>query len=202
MRHHVACTSTCTRGTELLHTGARSGAGNGVEAGEVDVRRVCIVGRTTCCARALVEGVRGAQADAPGAHLLERVLESRCCATSMARRCVSQDDFSRQDEIGALFNGSECVGVSAYRFVDLSLPYHRADSYFAAWPQPMLEQIAAASPHVCIGSNLVVAPAWRGAIGPSARERDAAGARGAALHRIERADHGRHHAQRSAHERL
>src|SRR4051812_6152363 len=76
------------------------------------------------------------------------------------------DDFSRQDEIGALFRGDECAGVSAYRYVDLSLAWHRHDSYFAAWPAALLEQIAAVSPRVCIGSNLVVAPAWRGAIRP------------------------------------
>jgi hypothetical protein len=76
------------------------------------------------------------------------------------------DDFARQDEVGALFCGDECVGVSGYRFVDLSLPWHRRDSYFAAWPQPLLEQIAAVSPRVCIGSNLAVAPSWRGAIRP------------------------------------
>lgn len=76
------------------------------------------------------------------------------------------DDFSRQDEIGALFRGDECVGVSAYRFVDLSLSWHRCDSYFAAWPPSLLERMAAITPRVCIGSNLVVAPAWRGAIRP------------------------------------
>jgi hypothetical protein len=76
------------------------------------------------------------------------------------------DDFSRQDEIGALFRDDEFVGLSAYRFVDLSLPWQRRDSYFRAWPESMLEQIAAASPRVCVGSNLVVAPLWRGAIAP------------------------------------
>ncbi len=76
------------------------------------------------------------------------------------------DDFSRQDEIGALFRDDELVGMSAYRFVDLSSPWQRRDSYFAAWPEALLEQIAASSPRVCIGSNLVVAPLWRGAIAP------------------------------------
>src|SRR5262249_15192388 len=32
--------------------------------------------------------------------------------------------------------------------------------------EPLLEQIATVSPRVCIGSNLVVAPEWRGAIQP------------------------------------
>ncbi len=76
------------------------------------------------------------------------------------------DDFSRQDEIGALFSGSECVGLSGYRFLDLSLPWLRRDSYFAPWPETLLEQIAATSPRVCVGSNLVVAPSWRGALTP------------------------------------
>ncbi|HEX8954324.1 MAG TPA: hypothetical protein VF945_20865 [Polyangia bacterium] len=76
------------------------------------------------------------------------------------------DDFSRQDEIGALFCGDECVGLSGYRFVDLSLPWLQRDSYFAPWPAPLVEQIAAATPRVCVGSNLVVAPSWRGALTP------------------------------------
>jgi hypothetical protein len=76
------------------------------------------------------------------------------------------DDFSRQDEIGALFFGNECVGLSGYRWLDLSLAYHRADSYFAAWPAAVLDQVAATTPHVCVGSNLVVAPEWRGPIVP------------------------------------
>lgn len=76
------------------------------------------------------------------------------------------DDFSRQDEIGALFNGNECVGLSGYRYVDLSLPWQRVDSYFQPWPPELVEQIAAATPRVCIGSNLVVAPSWRGSLTP------------------------------------
>jgi hypothetical protein len=76
------------------------------------------------------------------------------------------DDFTRQHEVGALFVGEECIGLSGYRWVDLSLPFHRADSYFAAWPAKLLEHIAAATPRVCIGSNLAVAPAWRGPIAP------------------------------------
>jgi hypothetical protein len=76
------------------------------------------------------------------------------------------DDFARQDEIGALFHGDECVGLSGYRWLDLSLPFHRADSYFAPWTALVLDQIAARSPRVCVGSNLVVTSAGRERMAP------------------------------------
>jgi hypothetical protein len=73
------------------------------------------------------------------------------------------DDFTRQDEIGALYQGNECIGVTGYRWINLEFPYFKDDSYFRAWPREILESIAATTPRVCVGSNLAVAPEWRGA---------------------------------------
>jgi len=77
------------------------------------------------------------------------------------------DDFSRQDEIGALFLDEACLGLSGFRWVDLSLPITRHDSYFRAWPAHVLAQVAATTPRVCVGSNLAVAPEWRGVRSPA-----------------------------------
>ena len=74
------------------------------------------------------------------------------------------DDFSRQHQIGALFRGDDCAGVSAFRWVDPSLAFHLEDSYFAPWPRPMLRRVLGGLTRVCIGSNLVVAPDFRGTI--------------------------------------
>jgi len=75
---------------------------------------------------------------------------------------VPSDNFSRQDEIGALFHGSECIGLTAYRWVDTADPIDMDDSYFAVWPREALHAAAAFGTRVCIFSNLAVAPAWRG----------------------------------------
>ncbi len=76
------------------------------------------------------------------------------------------DDFTRQDKIGALFLGDECVGLSGYRWLDLSLSFAKTDSYFAPWPPELLDEIAAKTPRICIGSNLVVSPAFRDHLAP------------------------------------
>ncbi|WP_394841285.1 hypothetical protein LZC95_29970 [Pendulispora brunnea] len=72
------------------------------------------------------------------------------------------DDFTRQDEIGALFSGEECIGLTAYRFIDLSEPSARDDSYFKVWPGELLDEVLARALRVCVGSNLTVAEGWRG----------------------------------------
>ncbi|MEO6954988.1 MAG: hypothetical protein ABI321_24525 [Polyangia bacterium] len=74
------------------------------------------------------------------------------------------DDFSRQHQIGALFHGDDCAGVSAFRWVDPSVPFNLEDSYFSPWPRPMLRRVLGGMTRVCIGSNLVVAPEFRGTI--------------------------------------
>jgi hypothetical protein len=75
---------------------------------------------------------------------------------------VFGDDFTRQDEVGALFNQGSCIGLTGYRWVDLSLPQSQEDSYFKAWPASALEAVLREGTRVCIGSNLTVLPSWRG----------------------------------------
>lgn len=74
---------------------------------------------------------------------------------------IRSDDFTRQDELGLLFEGDECIGMTAYRWVDFSHPTARDDSYFSAWSDDALDALVENGTRVCIGSYLTVAPEWR-----------------------------------------
>ena len=80
---------------------------------------------------------------------------------------VPSDDFTRQDEVGAIFHGYECVALSLFRSIDLADPMHQDDSYFAAWPVRAREAACRDGTRVCVGSNITIAPAWRSATGCS-----------------------------------
>jgi hypothetical protein len=71
------------------------------------------------------------------------------------------DEFTRQDEIVAVFRAGVCIAVGGLRWADLSLPAAREDSYFGRWPEPVLVRLERSL--VCITSNTLVAPEWRGA---------------------------------------
>jgi hypothetical protein len=75
--------------------------------------------------------------------------------------CTYSDDFTRQDEVGALFQDDEFVGLTAHRWVDLRVRADREDSYFRAWPAEAVDAAARLGPLLCIGSHLTVAPAFR-----------------------------------------
>jgi hypothetical protein len=77
----------------------------------------------------------------------------------------SSDEFSRQDEWASVTYGGECVGLSAFRFVDSRHPFVPDDSYFHTWPDHARQQLWALGTKVCVGSNITVAPAWRGRFG-------------------------------------
>ena len=83
---------------------------------------------------------------------------------------VASDDFTRQDEIGAIFHEWECIGMTSYRWVDLSSAIDRSDSYFSVWPADALDSAAAYGSKVCLCSNLTVAAPWRRAGGYSVKE--------------------------------
>jgi hypothetical protein len=75
------------------------------------------------------------------------------------------DDFTRQDEIAALFYEDTCIGLTGCRFVDLNTSMARDDSYFQSWPAAALDQLAAHGSNVCIGNNMTVRREWRGRLG-------------------------------------
>ncbi|HKO91211.1 MAG TPA: hypothetical protein VJU61_08665 [Polyangiaceae bacterium] len=75
---------------------------------------------------------------------------------------LHSDDFSRQDEIGVIASGGQCVAVTGIRWLDLSLPRSLEDSYFKTWPGPAVAAVA--QRFVSVASNTVVHPDWRGTL--------------------------------------
>lgn len=73
---------------------------------------------------------------------------------------VSSDDFARQDEIAVVAERGRCIAVTGIRWLDLTLPRSREDSYFRRWPAAALAKVAGRP--VCVASNTVVHPGWRG----------------------------------------
>jgi hypothetical protein len=74
---------------------------------------------------------------------------------------VPSDELTRQDQIGALFHGTECIAMSAFRWVDLRQRMHRDDSYFTVWPELARDKACRNGFSVCIGSNIEVDPEFR-----------------------------------------
>ena len=72
---------------------------------------------------------------------------------------LDSDEFVRQDEVGVLVGGGKLLSVTGLRWVDLSLPMAREDSYFRRWPESALAALG--SGRVGISSNTLVAPQWR-----------------------------------------
>ncbi|MDZ4676582.1 MAG: hypothetical protein SGI74_03650 [Oligoflexia bacterium] len=75
---------------------------------------------------------------------------------------IFSDDFTRQDEIGALFDGSECIMLSFFKMVDLNLTAHRDDSYFKVWPKDIIDKLIVNNKPVLIGSNITASQSFRG----------------------------------------
>lgn len=82
---------------------------------------------------------------------------------------IPSDEFTRQDEVGAIFHGYECIALSCFRFIDLSLPMFQDDSYFRVWPKEAIAGAAGNGSRVCIGSHVTVSPAYRRVRGCSLR---------------------------------
>jgi hypothetical protein len=78
---------------------------------------------------------------------------------------VRSDDFTRQDEIGALFHEYECIALTFYRWIDLASPIARNDSYFAVWPEGARDAACAHGARICVSSNFTIAAPWRRAAG-------------------------------------
>jgi hypothetical protein len=86
------------------------------------------------------------------------------------RTDLPSDDFTRQDEVGAIFHGYECVALSFFRWVDLASPMVQDDSYFSVWPQSARDAACADGSSICISSNFTLAAPWRRASGCSLKD--------------------------------
>jgi hypothetical protein len=71
------------------------------------------------------------------------------------------DDFTRQDEVGAVFQDKECIALSFFRWVDLSAPMNRHDSYFRVWSEEARDQACREGSRICVSSSFTVAQGWR-----------------------------------------
>lgn len=77
------------------------------------------------------------------------------------RASLPSDDFTRQDEIGALFHGYECIALFFSRLVDLSSPLAQDDSYFSVWPKDARQAACLHGSRVWVSSNITIHPRWR-----------------------------------------
>ena len=82
---------------------------------------------------------------------------------------VPSDEFTRQDEVGAIFHGYECIALSCFRWIDLSIPMYHDDTYFRVWPKDAIAAASQDGSRVCIGSHVTVSQAWRRVRGCSLR---------------------------------
>ena len=78
------------------------------------------------------------------------------------RTSIDSDNFSRQDELGALFSGERCLMLSGFREVNLSLSPSRDDSYFRPWSNESLATLCKDGDLVLVGNQITVDPAVRG----------------------------------------
>ena len=86
------------------------------------------------------------------------------------RRELPSDDFTRQDEILALFSDDECIALCFCRWLNLSNPIHADDSYFSIWPRSAREEVRAEGARICVPSNFTIAMPWRRAQGCSLKD--------------------------------
>lgn len=78
-----------------------------------------------------------------------------------ATKELRSNDFTQQDLIGVLLIRGACAAVTALRFCDLAQPMWLEDSYFDRWPKDALARLGRS--RVCISSNTLISPEWRGA---------------------------------------
>lgn len=75
---------------------------------------------------------------------------------------IFSDNFTRQDEVFALFEGELCVAMVCHRYVDLSTVPGRKDSYFEAWPELAMKGLTAHGPRIFLANQISVHPEKRG----------------------------------------
>ncbi len=77
---------------------------------------------------------------------------------------LASDNFTRQDDIFAIFHNEKCVAMICSRFCDLSYPNIKADSYFLPWPEVAYQNLRKDGDFAAIGSQISVDQNYRGMI--------------------------------------
>jgi hypothetical protein len=71
------------------------------------------------------------------------------------------DNFTRQDEVGAIFAEKTCIGLVLYRWADAASESFDRDSYFKVWAPGDIEALRRFGDNILIPSYLTVHPEWR-----------------------------------------
>lgn len=66
------------------------------------------------------------------------------------------DDFTRQDEILALFHKGECTGMIFLKYVEATEDPVIQDSYFKVWPEIAFRKLCSQGPKVIVSSQFTV----------------------------------------------
>lgn len=74
---------------------------------------------------------------------------------------LKSDDFTRQQDVGVLFQDGVAVGSVFFSNVDLKLPMWRKDSYFSAWPEQTMIDLGGVYPSVLVCSYFTLSAAFR-----------------------------------------
>lgn len=114
----------------------------------------------------------GREATHDAAYRLWREVWSQTFAELDGSPLVFADDFTRTDEIVAIFSGDRCVTLAFAREGDLRLASTREDSYFKPWPEIARQRLGQDGPRILFGSNITVDPEWRGEIAPGVTMKD------------------------------
>ncbi|WP_406699890.1 hypothetical protein V5E97_13675 [Singulisphaera sp. Ch08] len=74
---------------------------------------------------------------------------------------LDADDFTRHDQVGALFAEERFVGCAFFSVVNPKLQPFREDSYFRAWSDEAVSKLTAPGDVVVMCSNFSLHPDWR-----------------------------------------
>lgn len=85
---------------------------------------------------------------------------------------LHSDEFGRLDEVSVISIGQRCISLVGLRWLDLSLPMAREDSYFQPWPEEVMARLGQGI--VTIVGNFVIHPDWRRALIDPSAERSGA----------------------------
>lgn len=75
---------------------------------------------------------------------------------------LNSDEFTRQDDILAIFYKGECFGITFFKHVnwnDISAPL---DSYFELWPEESMNALVSRGKNIIICSQFTIAQNYRG----------------------------------------
>src|SRR5258708_6183825 len=69
-----------------------------------------------------------------------------------AKKALYSDAFSRQNYVGGLFSGDDCVALCFFREAHANAPEFAKDSYFSNWSPAHLETLTSRGPKVIVCS--------------------------------------------------